>query len=94
MQYTYDFGDNWEHEILVEKVGPPEPGLSYLVSLAGDRAGPPDDSGGVWVYADLLETLADPSHPEHEWMMEWAGGPIDPEALDLDEVNKQLARLP
>jgi hypothetical protein len=41
----------------------------------------------------LLETLADPSHPEHEWMMEWAGGPIDPDAFDLDEVNRRLAGM-
>ena len=70
------------------------PELAYPVCLAGERACPPDDCGGVWGYADLLEALADPKHPEHEWLTEWAGGPIDPEAFDRDEVNKQLARLP
>lgn len=94
LRYTYDFGDNWEHDILIEQIGPPEPELAYPVCLAGERACPPDDCGGVWGYADLLEALADPKHPEHEWLMEWAGGPIDPEAFDRDEVNTQLARLP
>jgi hypothetical protein len=55
---------------------------------------PPEDRGGVWGYTDLLAALTDPNRPEHEWMMEWADGSIDPEAFDLDEVNKQLARLP
>lgn len=94
VRYTYDLGDNWEHDILVEKVGPPEAGMPYPVCLAGERASPPDDCGGVWGYADLLEALADPKHPEHDGMMEWSGGPIDPEAFDPDEVNRQLARLP
>ncbi len=94
IRYLYDFGDSWEHEILVEKVGPPDPETRYPVCLAGKRAGPPDDCGGVWGYVQLLETLADPRHPEHEWMMEWAGGPIDPEAFDLDEINRRLGRLP
>src|SRR5262249_20713757 len=71
--YEYDFGDNWEHEILVEKILPPEPGVRYPRCLAGRRSGPPEDSGGVWGYADLLEALADPSHPEHDEFREWVG---------------------
>jgi hypothetical protein len=94
LRYTYDYGDNWEHDIMVEQVGSPGPDMHYPVCLAGERAGPPDDCGGGWGYADLLEALADPNHPEHGWKLEWAGGPIDPEAFDLDEVNKRLARLP
>jgi hypothetical protein len=94
LRYTYDYGDNWEHDIVVEQVGPPMPDVRYPVCVTGERAGPPDDCGGVWGYADLLKALADPNHPEHDWMREWAGGPIDPEVFDLDEVNKRLARLP
>jgi hypothetical protein len=45
LRYLYDFGDSWEHEILVEKVGPPDPETRYPVCLAGKRAGPPDDGG-------------------------------------------------
>jgi hypothetical protein len=94
IRYMYDFGDSWEHDIQVEKVGPPEAGVRYPVVLAGARAGPPDDCGGVWGYADLLVILADPDHLEHDDMMEWAGGPIDPEAFDLEDVNERLARMP
>lgn len=89
-RYLYDFGDHWEHEILVEAVGAPEPGIRYPTILAGERACPPDDSGGVWGYADLLEILADPANPNYEEMAMWAGGPIDPEAFDLKKANKLL----
>ena len=91
-RYTYDFGDGWEHEILVEAVGPPEPGTRYPVCLAGERACPPEDCGGVWGYADLLEIMVDPSNPEYEEMMEWMDGPIDPDAFDLKKVNRRLTR--
>jgi Plasmid pRiA4b ORF-3-like protein len=92
-RYLYDFGDSWEHEIVVEAVGPPAPGTRYPVCLAGEGACPPEDCGGVWGYADLLETIADPENPEYEDMLEWLGGPIDPAAFDLKEVNRRLAKF-
>jgi len=88
-EYEYDFGDGWRHEILVEKVFQPEPGVSYPVCTAGKRACPPEDCGGAWGYANLLEVMADPDHPDHEELAEWAGE-IDPEAFDLDAVNQRL----
>ena len=91
-RYLYDFGDSWEHEVLVEAVAPPEPGLRYPTCIGGKRACPPDDCGGVWGYADLLETLANPEDPEREDMLEWLGGPFDPEAFDLEVTNLRLAR--
>ena len=93
MRYLYDFGDSWEHDIVVEKVGPPEPDTSYPLCLAGKRACPPEDSGGVWGYADLLEALADPASPEHDDMLDWLGGPIDPEAFELEAVNRRLTGM-
>lgn len=93
MRYLYDFGDCWEHDILVEKVAPPEPHASYPVCLAGKRACPPEDSGGIWGYDDLLAALADPIDPEHDDMLDWLGGPLDPEAFDLEAVNRRLARI-
>jgi hypothetical protein len=92
-RYEYDFGDSWEHEIVVEAVKPPELGVRYPICTGGKRAGPPEDSGGVWGYADLIEALGDPRHPEHADMLEWFGGPIDPEAFDLEEINRRLARV-
>jgi hypothetical protein len=88
--YEYDFGDSWEHELLVEKILPPEEGVFYPRCIKGKRACPPEDIGGVWGYDDFLETIKDPNHPEHEDMLEWIGGEFDPEEFDLDEVNEAL----
>ena len=64
--YEYDFGDSWEHELLVEKILPREEGKCYPLCLAGKRARPPEDCGGIWVYVDFLAAIRDPQHPEHE----------------------------
>jgi Plasmid pRiA4b ORF-3-like protein len=63
------------------------------LSFTGKRACPPEDCGGIWGYAGFLEAIRDPQHPEHEAMVEWIGGAFDPEAFDLDEVNRELQRL-
>lgn len=89
-KYTYDFGDGWEHSLLVEKVLPPEPGKAYPMCVAGKRACPPEDCGGPWGYEEFLEAMADPEHEQHEELSEWIGGEFDPEAFDVDEVNRML----
>jgi hypothetical protein len=91
--YEYDFGDGWEHRIVVEKVLPPEPGVFYPRCLSGRRACPPEDVGGVWGYQEFLEAIRDPEHEEHDSMLEWVGGSFDPEAFDLQTVNQELAIL-
>ena len=91
--YTYDFGDDWEHQIVVEKVLPPDPEVQYPVCLKGKRNCPPEDCGGIWGYAELLEVLTESEHPDHEEMLEWVGGSFDPEAFDLDEINQSLGSL-
>jgi Plasmid pRiA4b ORF-3-like protein len=93
LTYSYDFGDGWTHTLTVEKVVEPEPGVGYPRCVGGRRACPPEDVGGPWGYAELLEALADPDHPEHDERMEWMGGPFDSEAFDLDEVNEVLESL-
>ncbi len=92
-RYEYDFGDSWDHDVLVEKILPPDPKLKHPVCLAGKRACPPEDVGGVWGYAEFLEAIADPEHEEHEMYLEWIGGEFDPEAFDLEAVNRDLRRL-
>lgn len=92
-EYEYDFGDSWEHDIVVEKTLQPEPGASYPVCLAGERACPPEDCGGLWGYQDFLEAIMNPAHTEHEAMLTWVGGSFDPETFDLDAVNASLRRL-
>ena len=91
-RYEYDFGDDWRHTVLVEKILPPEPDTPYPVCVKGTRNCPPEDCGGIWGYADFLAAMADLNHPEHDDLTEWHGGPFDPEAFDLDEVNARLRR--
>ncbi len=89
-QYEYDFGDSWEHSLRVEKILPPEPGTRYPQCLAGKRACPPEDVGGVWGYQEFLEALADPDDPQHDEYLEWIGGAFDAEAFDPGDVNTRL----
>jgi hypothetical protein len=91
--YEYDFGDSWEHEIVVEKILSPESGVKYPACIKGKRACPPEDVGGVWGYETFLEAIGDPHHEEHDSYLEWVGGYFDPEACDLDEINQALARV-
>jgi hypothetical protein len=91
--YEYDFGDGWEHELLVEKILPVEEGKTYPVCLTGKRACPPEDCGGIWGYSGFLEAVQDPAHPEHEEMLDWVGGEFDPAAFDLQEVNAELKAI-
>lgn len=92
--YIYDFGDNWEHEILVEKILSVDPEIKkYPVCIAGKRAAPPEDCGGPWGYQTLLEILQDPKHPEYEDYEEWVEEDFDPEYFNLDEINIRLTSL-
>jgi len=88
----YDFGDAWDHEITVEKILPRESGERYPLCVAGERACPPEDCGGVWGYEELLEAILDPKHEEHGSMLEWFGGAFDPEAFDAAALNKRLPK--
>jgi hypothetical protein len=97
LRYIYDFGDGWEHDILVEAVTAAEPGATYPRCITGRRACPPEDCGGIWGYEELLEILRDPGHDEHDERLEWLGldsaDEFDPAAFDPAEVNKDLAGL-
>ncbi len=90
--YIYDMGDGWDHQILVEKILPPDPEVQYPLCVKGKRACPPEDCGGIWGYADFLEAIQDPNHDEHDSMLEWVGGSFDPEEFDLEETNRQIKR--
>jgi len=88
--YDYDFGDSWEHEIQIEKILSAEPGAHYPLCLAGERACPPEDCGGVPGYDYLLEALSDPTNSKYAELLEWIDEDFDPEAFDLDAVNAAL----
>ncbi len=91
--YEYDFGDSWEHKILVEKILPRAPEEQYPRCIGGKRACPPEDVGGVWGYVEFLEAIRDPEHPEHEDMLEWIGEEFDPEEFDVEEADQSLSDL-
>ena len=90
-KYLYDFGDSWSHTLVIEKVLPPEGGTGGPVCLAGARACPPEDVGGVWGYEAYLEALRDPGHPDHEDLLAWRGE-FDPEAFSLEQINAELRK--
>ena len=92
-QYVYDLGDDWTHEILVERIETPHKPLRRPVCLAGERRCPPEDCGGPGGYEDLLAALRDPRHPDQKEMVRWAGRGFDPEAFDLAAVNRKLRLL-
>ena len=96
MRYNYDFGDDWEHGIVLEKILPPDP-VAGLSCLAGKGACPPEDCGGAWGYDHLKEVLADPDHEEHKELLDWLGldsaAEFDPAQFRVDEVNARLSQL-
>jgi hypothetical protein len=85
--YLYDFGDDWQHEVKLEKILPREKGIDYPLCVKGKRACPPEDCGGVFGYLNILEILSNPEHEEYEETMEWLGEGFDPEYFDPEEIE-------
>ncbi|MFH1704224.1 MAG: plasmid pRiA4b ORF-3 family protein [Nitrospirota bacterium] len=85
-EYIYDYGDDWEHSIKLEKIFQRNEGIEYPVCTGGARACPPEDCGGIWGYQDFLEAIMDPKNPQHEEMLDWIGGDFDPESFDAKDV--------
>jgi len=101
MLYVYDFGDNWRHNVELEKILPAS-GVVRPVCLAGERHCPPEDVGGVPGYAEFLEVIFEPGHEEYEHYVCWAGGPsplnrsvgrFQPEEFNIMAVNDALSRM-
>jgi len=86
MRYNYDFGDNWDHKVTLEKILPKEEKTKYPICIAGARACPPEDCGGIGGYDNLLEIINNSQHEEYEETMEWLGGKYDPEEFNPKEV--------
>jgi len=89
--YHYDFGDDWEHRIVVESVI--ANGSDVIICTGGARACPPEDCGGPPGYENLLRVLADPTDEQHANMKQWVGRRFDPERFDPAALNKRLATL-
>jgi hypothetical protein len=92
LRYSYDFGDDWQHTVAVEKTYTPKPGDRLPLCVKGVGACPPEDCGGLWGYYDFLSAIRDPKHERHDEFVEWKGGNFNPEQFDLNEVNQALAR--
>ncbi|MCA9095957.1 MAG: hypothetical protein KDA68_20900 [Planctomycetaceae bacterium] len=90
--YTYDYGDNWQHEVVFEGFPPFDPEQQYPVCLEGARACPPEDCGGPWGYPDYLAAITDPTHEQHEDLLAWRG-PFDPEAFDARQATLEMRKL-
>ena len=88
--YEYDFGDGWEHDIILEKVLPVDNKIKYPICLIGKMNCPPEDCGGIWGYTDMLKILRQPDHEEYESFIEWLGDEFDPDYFNKDEVNDLL----
>jgi hypothetical protein len=88
--YTYDFGDDWEHELVLEEILEAAEGGAYPICLAGKRNCPPEDSGGIFGMQDIAEILKNPDHPEYEDTNEWIGEDYDPEEFDIERINRIL----
>jgi|GEM_PF-5638655 len=89
--YAYDFGDGWEHGIRLEKILPPNSTDHRLKCLDGGRACPPEDVGGLPGYLEFLAAISDPTHPDHVEFLIWTDQPFDPDKIDIDEINAELA---
>jgi len=92
-KYLYDFGDHWEHIVAVEDVHPRTARTQAVICVAGENACPPEDVGGPPGYLEFLAAITDPTHEEHTNFSRWIGGPFDPTAFDLAEVNARLAEI-
>jgi hypothetical protein len=93
--YEYDFGDDWQHQVVVERLLPPDSGAPRAaLSTEGQRACPPEDCGGCWGYEELLSALRNQRHPEHARMRQWLGREFDAEAFDIAHTNLWLRKLP
>lgn len=92
-EYEYDFGDSWEHVLLVEKILPFQEEVDYPVCLEGAGACPPEDIGGISGYYHFLNIIQNPKHLEYEEMREWVAKDFDPEVFDMKEINRQLRCL-
>jgi len=85
--YVYDFGDNWEHDIRVEKVLEPDMKKHYPQCISGQRKAPPEDVGGILGFEDFVEIVNDMEHEEHDEIIGWYGGFFDELEFSRKEVN-------
>jgi hypothetical protein len=87
--YEYDFGDGWTHHVQLVQILPPDAKLKYPVVMAGKGACPPEDCGGIWGYADILERFSKPQAEGYDELLIWLGEDFDPQHFDTVGVNTE-----
>ncbi len=92
-RYEYDFGDGWDHMLLVEDILEDNRGTQSPLCLIGERGCPPEDCGGVHGYAELLEIIRNPKHEDYLNMMTWLGDRFNPDSFDIKRVNQKLRSM-
>jgi hypothetical protein len=91
--YVYQFGEGWNVDVKIEKSGPWQKTAQYPHCIAGERAGPPEDCGGLEAFHDMLACIKEPhSDLGREWL-DWLGPDYDPAACDLEKINRALKKL-
>lgn len=90
MRWDYDFGDGWQHNVVVEAIEPLDPAVEYPRCITGRRACPPEDCGGPWGFEELLEAIADPTHPRHDELTEWLPPGYEPAEFDAEQATQDM----
>lgn len=90
MIYEYDFGDDWEHELVLEKIIDNNPSQQYPFCLEGAMNCPPEDCGGIYGFKDLMKKYKKTNHPDYPFILEWIGEDYDPNFFDVESVNENL----
>ena len=90
LTYWYDFGDDWYHTVTLLERLPPDLQMRRPRCVAGENACPPEDVGGPFGYADYVDAVRDPSHPDHDALVEWGGPDFDPRRFDVTEAEARL----
>lgn len=91
MVYIYDFGDGWEHEVILEKIFPKEIKVKYPVCLDGKLACPLDNCGSIPGYYACIQTFKDRKDKELlEWMGDWNPEYFVPQDVIFEDTRKRF----
>jgi Plasmid pRiA4b ORF-3-like protein len=91
--YTYDFGDDWQHRVLIEHVVAADPDTDYPLFIAGERTAPPEDVGGPSGFMDFIEAIANRRHAQHKDILRWYGGPFNPVDFGAEGIADTLRKI-
>lgn len=91
--YTYDFGDDWQHRVIVEEVLDAQTGTDYPIFIDGERTAPPEDVGGPPGFMDFVEAMAKPRHPQRKDLVRWYGGPFNPVDFGAEQIAESIREI-